>query len=193
MLLSRKLQSVNTNTNNQSNSRPNSMNNGSVSSRPNSNVAGDRLYEIQPFKILVKKDTGRADLYTSKKETQNLRNKSHNALINTHREKYSEPSSNRVNSLEQEHDIGDGKAIGNVKWQLDEQKSGQSSLDNFNKKISEAQDEYMQPNEVGEQSQQDAHEKRVISSASTGYERMQAKMLARARGVLRTADTYEHE
>jgi len=52
ILHSRMLQPVNTIT--ASNSRPNSMGHGSLSSRPMSK-ATDQLYEIQPIKISVKK------------------------------------------------------------------------------------------------------------------------------------------
>lgn len=99
------LQPVNTMT--ASNSRPNSM--GNLSSRPMSK-ATDTLYEIQPIKISVKKDTHKEGHPPSKQ----ARSKSNpvQTIINH------KSTTEAVDDLNRD-DI-DPKYIGNVKWQLDE-------------------------------------------------------------------------
>jgi len=151
ILHSRMLQPVNTIT--ASNSRPNSMGHGSLSSRPMSK-ATDQLYEIQPIKISVKKD--------SKTDNLSLKSRSKsNPPVHT--------NVNRKNSGgDNNHDI-DQKYVGHVKWQIDEYHHAYNSMDNFNK-ISETQDELV-PNECThllDSHDANENENRVVTSTSTG-------------------------
>lgn len=130
------LQPVNTNTASINNSRPNSMNYSS--SRPISKITNDHMYEIQPIKISVKNDRN----VQSQDVKQSHRVRSRRSVgADVAGADVENLDSNREKDKDKGNGIGVGKASNNAKWQVADYQSAYNSLENFNKIISETNDE----------------------------------------------------